>query len=106
MGYDAGLLARCLDGLAALPAPGVRHRSVFGMRGLLLGARMFAAVDEEAVVIRLRASEYRAALERRGVSPFTPGGGRLGTWVRVESGVVAEDPELLVWLEAGLRSLR
>ena len=103
--YDAGLLERCLDALAGLPVRGVRHRSVFGMRGLLVGSRMFAAVGDEGLVVRLSPGEYDDALRRRGVRPFAPGGERLGRWVRLGAAHVADDPELRDWLEAGLRSL-
>jgi hypothetical protein len=30
----------------------------------------------------------------------------MGTWVVVDADLVADDPELRSWLEAGLRSLR
>jgi len=55
--------------------------------------------------VRLTQDELDAALRRAGVRPFTPGGSPLGTWVEVDGDVVAEDPELRDWLEAGLRSL-
>lgn len=105
MAYDEGLLARCLDALLDLPAAPVRHRSVFGMRGLMVGRRMFAAVGEEGLVVRVAAAEYLRAMRRRGVRPFMPGGERLGRWVELDADVVADDPELRDWLAAGLRSL-
>jgi TfoX/Sxy family transcriptional regulator of competence genes len=103
--YDAGLLTRCLDRLLELEGGPFRHKSVFGMRGLLVGRRMFAAVGEESIVVRLRPAEVARALHRRGVRSFTPAGERLGTWVEVDEAVIADDPQLRDWLEAGLRSL-
>ena len=106
MSYDEGLLARCLDLLPSLVAAPVRHKNVFGMRGLLRGNTMFAAVGEESMIVKLRAQEYDAALNQNGVSAFSPGGQKLGTWVELADDVVADDPELRDWLEAGLRAIR
>lgn len=106
MSYDAGLLERALDALDQLAAGPVRHRPVFGMRGLLFGDRMFAAIGRDTMIVKLRAAELPAALAQPGVTRFMPGGERLGNWVEVSDDVVAEDPELRDWLAAGLRSLR
>ena len=106
MSFDAGLLARCLDNLAALGIPHVRNKNVFGMRGLLRGNSMFAAVGDESMIVKLAPAEYVAALEQPGVTPFSPGGQKLGNWVELTGEVVADDPELRGWLEAGLRALR
>jgi hypothetical protein len=105
LSYDQGLLERCLDALTDLRVATVRHKNVFGMRGLLRGGRMFAAVGDESMIVRLRPDEHGRALRRKGVRPFSPGGPRLGTWVEIEDGVVADDPKLREWLAAGLRSL-
>ena len=106
MTYDERLLQRCLDRLEEVSAPGpFRHKNVFGMRGLLRGRRMFAAVGEVSIVVRLAPDEFRRALRRRGVRPFMPGGETLGRWIEVDGSVIADEPELRAWLEAGLRSL-
>jgi TfoX/Sxy family transcriptional regulator of competence genes len=105
MAYDAGLLARCLDRMEELGPGPFRDKNVFGMRGLLRGNRMFAAVGERLIVVRLAPGEVARALRRRGVRRFTPGGERLGHWVEVDEKVVADEPELRAWLAAGLRSL-
>lgn len=107
MSYDQGLLQRCLDVLSRIPGTPVHHRNTFSMRGLMVGRRMFAAVGEDALLVKLRPEEYDAALGTPGVEPFAPGGERpMGTWVLVSSDIVADDPELQAWLEAGLRALR
>lgn len=106
MAYDPGLLQRCLDALQAAGVGSFHHKNVFGMRGLMLGKRMFAAVGETTIIVRLRESELAPALRQPGVTAFTPGGSSLGTWVEIESDVIADDPELREWLDAGLRSLR
>ena len=106
MPWDAGLLARCLDALDAAGVRPVRHKSVFGMRGLLIGKRMFAAVGGDGLIVRLRPEAVAGALARPGVTRFMPGGESLGTWVALRDDVVADDPELREWLEAGVHSLR
>jgi TfoX/Sxy family transcriptional regulator of competence genes len=106
MAYDEPLLQRCLDRLDELATAGpCRHKNVFGMRGLLRGSRMFAAVGEGSIIVRLAPGEVSRALRRRGVRRFMPGGERLGSWVEVDDAVIADDPALRAWLEAGLRSL-
>jgi hypothetical protein len=45
-------------------------------------------------------------LHKSGVTPFSPGGQKLGTWVELAEDVIADDPELREWLEAALRAIR
>ncbi len=103
--YDEGLLARCLDGLLAMGERGIRDKNVFGMRGLLRGKSMFAAVGVESVIVKVPAPEYEAVLRKPGVRPFTPGGEKLGTWIEIQDDVIADDPDLREWLATGLRAL-
>lgn len=107
MGYDAGLLQRCLDGLEQIGMTGIRSRNVFGMRGLMWLDRMFAAVGEDSIIVKLRRTELERALAHSGVRPFQPDGSTtLGTWIEIDQEVVADDPDLRTWLEAGLRGVR
>ncbi|HUH11491.1 MAG TPA: TfoX/Sxy family protein [Longimicrobiales bacterium] len=107
MAYDDGLLERCRDGLRQLHVAGVRDKNAFGMRGLMLGKKMFAAVGEVSLLVKLTEEEYGPALERPDVRPFTPGGeSAMGTWVEVDADAVADEPELREWLEAGVRGVR
>lgn len=103
--YDEGLLQRCLDALEALDVTGVRHKNVFGMRGLMRGKQMFAAVGERSIVVKLAQPAFASALGQPGVRRFTPGDQPLGTWVEIEDEAIADDPELRAWLEAGLRGI-
>lgn len=103
--YDEGLLERCLDCLNAMGARGFRHKNVFGMRGLMRDKRMFAAVGEDAIIVKLISAEFAGALSQPGVTRFMPGGQTLGYWVRIDADVVADDPELRDWLAAGLRGI-
>jgi hypothetical protein len=103
--HDEGLLQRCRDCLAAMATAGVRDKNVFGMRGIMLGRQMFAAVGENSIIVKLRRDEFDAALDQPGVRAFTPGGQPLGLWVEVADDVVADDPDLRSWLAAGLRGI-
>jgi hypothetical protein len=104
--YDSGLLERALDAVAQQMTGPVRHKNVFGMRGLLLGERMFAAIGTDSMIVKLPRAEFAAATTRPGVTAFTPGGSPLGTWVEVNAELLADDPDLRDWLAAGLRGLR
>lgn len=103
--HDEGLLQRCLDCLSGLHADGVRHKNVFGMRGLMRGKHMFAAVGESSIIVKLPPTEFTGALAQPGVKRFMPGGQTLGTWVEIQDDLIADDPELRDWLAAGLRAL-
>jgi TfoX/Sxy family transcriptional regulator of competence genes len=103
--HDKGLLQRCFDCLSALGERGVRDKNVFGMRGLMRGKSMFAAVGEASIIVKVPASEYAHALTNAGVQPFSPGGQKLGTWVEIDENAIADDPDLRAWLATGLRAL-
>ena len=103
--HDEGLLQRCLDCLAATAAGPIRDKNVFGMRGLMRGKSMFAAVGESSIIVKVPPGEYTGALTMAGVQPFSPGGQKLGTWVEIADDAIADDPELRLWLETGLRAL-
>ena len=103
--HDQGLLQRCLDSLSGLGERGIRDKNVFGMRGLMRGKSMFAAVGEESIVVKVPTAEYEHALAQAGVRPFAPGGQKLGTWVEISEDVIADDPDLRDWLAIGLRAL-
>src|SRR5688500_11596202 len=103
--HDEGLLQRCLDAVAALGERGIRDKNVFGMRGLMRGKSMFAAVSETGIIVKVPANEYAGAITQAGVKPFTPGGQKLGSWVEIDGAAVADDPDLRDWLATGLRAL-
>jgi len=105
MSYDEGLLERCLDALRTLGLASVRNRNVFGMRGLLRGSTMFAAVGESSIIVKLTPAEFALALQDGTIRPFMPGGQKLGTWIEIDADAVADDPELRTWLQAGLRAI-
>ena len=103
--HDEGLLQRCFDCLEALGERAVRDKNVFGMRGLMRGKSMFAAVGEQSIIVKVPPAEYARALQREGVKPFAPGGQKLGTWIEIDDAAIADDPDLRDWLATGLRAL-
>jgi TfoX/Sxy family transcriptional regulator of competence genes len=106
MTYDAGLAARMADCLSTIGEKRIRQKNVFGGRGFLVGKTTFAIAWDDGLIVKTPRAEYQAALEERGVTPFTPGGENpMSTWVVVASDVVADDPELIEWLRRGLRAV-
>ena len=107
MAYDPGLAARVADLLAQLGQRAIRQKNVFGGRGFLVGKSTFVVVFENDLVVKLPAADYAAALRQPGVVPFAADEERpMSTWVVVSPEVVADDPELMEWLERGLRAVR
>jgi TfoX/Sxy family transcriptional regulator of competence genes len=107
MTYDAGLAARMADCLAACGEKRIRQKNVFGGRGFLAGKSTFAIAWEDGLIVKVRAEEYDRALKTHGVRPFAPDGEKpMTTWVVVATDVIADDPELIEWLQRGLRAVR
>ena len=107
MPWDRGLAARVADALPPLGAPHAHQKNVFGGRGFLLGKTTFAVVWDDGLLVKLASADYAPALAEPGVTPFAPDGERpMSTWVVVSAESIADDPELGVWLERGLRSVR
>lgn len=107
MAYDQGLVERVADALVRIGERRGRQKGVFGGRGFLIGKKTFVIAWGEGLLVRARASEYEALLREPGVTPFAPGGeGKMGTWLVVPDGLLAEEPELIEWVRRGLDSLR
>lgn len=107
MSYDAGLVERLRDAIARAGERGAREKNVFGGRGFLLGKSTFVIAWGEGLLVRMSPDEYTGALATPGVTPFAPDGERpMGCWVVVPPDVVADDSDLVHWVEGGLRGLR
>lgn len=104
--YDAGLVARIQDLLATAGIRGARQKNVFGGRGFLLGKSTFAIAWSEGLIVKVPAGEYTAALAEPDVTPFAPDGEQpMSTWVVVGEDAIADDPELVQWLQRGARAV-
>jgi hypothetical protein len=107
MPFDPGLAARIADLLPRAGAAGARQKNVFGGRGFLLGKSTFVIAWDGPLLVKMPPAEYEAALARAGVTPFAPDGERpMSSWVVVDAETIADDPELLEWVEAGVRAVR
>src|SRR5687767_9725794 len=107
MPLDPGLVARVADLLPRAGVSGARQKNVFGGRGFLLGKTTFVIAWDDALIVKLPPAEYDAALARPGVTPFAPDGERpMSSWVVVDAEAIADDPDLLEWVEAGARAVR
>lgn len=106
MTYDRGLVARIADALERLDQHMVRQRNVFGGRGFIADKHAFVIAWGEGLLAKLTPDDYSQALTRPGVTPFAPGGERpVSTWVVVDAEVIADDPELIEWVEHALRTV-
>jgi TfoX/Sxy family transcriptional regulator of competence genes len=105
--YDSGLAARVADALLQVGQRGMRQKNVFGGRGFLAGKTTFVIVWGDGLIVKVPKEEYSVALAEPGVTPFAPGDEKpMGTWVVVPADVVADDPELVSWVQRGLRAIR
>ena len=106
MSYDAGLVARIADLLPQAGEPGARQKNVFGGRGFLVGSTAFVIAWSEGLIVKTAPADYAAALAEPGVVPFAPDGERpMSTWVVVADEAIADDPQLVNWLQRGLRAI-
>ena len=106
MAFDSGLATRVDDALRTLGERGARQKNVVGGRGVLAGKSTFVIVFDDDLIVKVPAAEYADALAQRGVTPFAPDGETsMGTWVVVTGDTVADDPELVEWVERGLRGI-
>lgn len=107
MSYDPGLVSRIADLLPRAGEPAARQKNVFGGRGFLVGSSAFVIAWDDGLIVKTPPDEYEAALAEPGVVPFAPDGERpMSTWVVVAADAIADDPELVEWLQRGLRALR
>ena len=64
-------------------------------------------VWDESLLVKTTPDDYPQALDEPGVVPFAPGGERpMGTWVVVPPDALADDPQLVDWVERGVRAVR
>ena len=107
MAYDPGLVERVVGALDILGERATRQKNVFGGRGFLVGKSTFVIVWEDGLLVKTPRAEYPYLLTLPGITPFAPDGERpMTTWVVVSAEVVADDPELVDWVQRGLRAIR
>jgi hypothetical protein len=105
--YDKGLVARIDDALVQIGERGIRQKNVFGGRGFMDGKSAFVIAWDSDIIVKTVRDEYESCLAQSGVTPFAPGGEKpMSTWVVVSADSIADDPELVEWVQRGLRGVR
>ena len=99
MAFDQNLAERIRSVLA--DEPGVSEKSMFGGYAFMLNGNMAVGVSGDELMVRVGADGIDAALAEVGVKPFDKMGKRMGGWVLVEPGSIAEDADLLRWIDVG-----
>ena len=80
--------------------PDVTSRRMFGGAGFMVQGKMFAALAEGVVGMKLPDDIRARALTLAGVSPFRPTGGPFGKWVQFLLLMEEDVPSVVPWLEA------
>ncbi len=99
MAFDENLAERIRAALAG--EPGVTEKSMFGGYAFMLNGNMAVGVSGDELMVRVGSEGFDAALAESGVKPFDKMGKRMGGWVLVEPGAVAEDVDLNRWIDVG-----
>ena len=101
MAVDAEVKAG-LDG-HLLPWKDVSSRSMFGGVCYMAWGKMFAALMEGVVAMKLPDDLRARALRLAGVSPFRPSGGRqFGQWIQFLILMEDDVPAVVPWLQEAL----
>ena len=107
MAYDKGLVARIDDALAQIGERGIRQKNVFGGRGFMDGKSAFVIAWDSDIIVKTAREEYESFRAESGVTPFAPDGEKpMSTWLVVSADSIADDPELVEWVQRGLRGVR
>ncbi len=78
----------------------VASRDMFGGVGYMVSGKMFAALAEGVVAMKLPDEQRRRALGLAGVSPFTPAGRPFGQWVQFLVLMEEDVSAVLPWVES------
>ncbi len=78
----------------------VTSRSMFGGVGYMVGGKMFAALAEGVVAMKLPDEQRQRALGLAGVSPFSPAGRPFRQWVQFLVLMEEDVPAVLPWVES------
>jgi hypothetical protein len=71
------------------------------------GKSAFVIAWDSDLIVKTSPADYGECLSETGVTPFAPDGEKpMSTWVVVSADVIADDPELVEWVQRGLRGVR
>jgi TfoX/Sxy family transcriptional regulator of competence genes len=97
--YDEHLAERIRDCLA--DQPGGSEKRMFGGIAFMVHGNMAVGVSNSELMLRA-GEEADALLAERGVRPFEMSGNTMKGWLLIESSVIAEDDDLMRWLDIGV----
>lgn len=99
MAYDEHLAQRVRAALAQ--QPNLVEKKMFGGIGFLLNGNMACGVYQEALIVRVGATNYPKALARPHVSAFDITGRPMRGWVMVDGRGCSTSKTLQAWVEQG-----
>src|SRR6476659_7686757 len=82
---------------------GVVEKKMVGGRSFMVGGRLVLGVVGDDLMVRLTGADYKTALHEPNVSPMTLGGRTLKNYLLVAPTAVADDGDLVAWLERATR---
>lgn len=99
MSFDENLGLRIRTLLAG--EPGLVEKKMFGGVGFLLDGNMACGVNKDALIVRVGADAYQAALDQAHARPFDMTGRPMTGWVMVDPPGVESENALEAWLRQG-----
>lgn len=97
MAFDEGLAHRVREQLG--PRPDLTEKKMFGGIAFMTSGNMLVGVIADDLICRVGAEAMDDALARPGARPFDMTGRPMSGWVLVSGEAVAEDEELLEWID-------
>jgi TfoX/Sxy family transcriptional regulator of competence genes len=97
--YDEHLAERIRDGLA--DQPGTSEKRMFGGIAFMIHGNMAVGVSNSELMLRA-GEEADALLAESGARPFEMSGKTMKGWLLIESSAIAEEVDLLRWLDIGV----
>ncbi len=104
MAFDVALAERVGELLA--DQPGLSARKLFGAYGFFIDGNLCCGVHEDRLLIRTAPERYAEMLARPETHRFPEEGKAMNNWLTVDPEHVAEDDDLLRWIEEGIAIAR
>lgn len=104
MAFDESLAARVSDVLRR--RRNFVEKKMFGGMGYLLKVNMCVGVWKEYLIVRVGIDAYEKALDRAFVKEFNITGRSMRGWVMVHRKGVADEDDLLEWVERAIKFVR
>ena len=101
MGYDEGLAFRIEEYLEQFEE--VYPKKMFGGICWMINGNIACGIFEESLISRVGPELYQSSLKADGVREFDITGRPMTGWVIVSEDAIAEDTDLIIWIEKGLK---